>query len=205
MKNIFKIIGYSGHAFVILDSASRSKLDCLGYYDVQEKLFNLFNLPYSGSEEQITSEEILFISIGDNNIRKKIYNKLKTHDSISFLNIIDPSSSISPSAFIKGFSSIYVGVNAIINSLAKIETGTIINTAVIIEHEVRIGKFCHIAPNATICGNATIHDNVFIGANSVVKQGIEIGENSIIGAGSVVLKNVPPNSIFVGNPAKKIS
>ena len=92
----------------------------------------------------------------------------------------------------------------LINSLAKIEAGSIINSGAIIEHEVKIGKFSHVGPNATLCGNVNISDNVFIGANSVVKEGVKIGKNSIIGAGSVVLKNVPANSTYVGNPAIKI-
>lgn len=49
-----------------------------------------------------------------------------------------------------------------------------------------------------------IHDNVFIGAHSIVLKGVEIGENSIIGAGSVVTKSIPANQIWAGNPAKFI-
>ena len=45
---------------------------------------------------------------------------------------------------------------------------------------------------------------VSIGANATIICGITIGENSIIGAGSVVTKDVPPDSIVVGNPAKVI-
>lgn len=43
-----------------------------------------------------------------------------------------------------------------------------------------------------------------IGANATIICGVAIGENSIIGAGSVVTKDVPPNSIVAGNPAKVI-
>lgn len=44
--------------------------------------------------------------------------------------------------------------------------------------------------------------NVFIGARAFILPGIEIGDNAIIGACSVVTKNVLPNSIVKGNPAK---
>lgn len=47
-----------------------------------------------------------------------------------------------------------------------------------------------------------IHDNVWIGLNSVVLKGVEIGENSIIGANSLVLTNIPANVIAAGNPCK---
>lgn len=51
----------------------------------------------------------------------------------------------------------------------------------------------------TIVGN-----NVSIGSNATILGGITIGDGALIGAGSVVTKNVPPNQIWAGNPAKKI-
>lgn len=50
----------------------------------------------------------------------------------------------------------------------------------------------------------SIGNNVFIGANSVILPGINIGNNVIIGAGSIVSKDVPSNSIAVGNPCSVI-
>lgn len=49
-----------------------------------------------------------------------------------------------------------------------------------------------------------IKDNVFLGANVVVKKGVTIGENSIIGMNSVVTKDIPANSVAVGIPCKVI-
>lgn len=87
--------------------------------------------------------------------------------------------------------------------------------------EVRIGDNCLIAPNVGIytaghdihpidrhkSGNACpiiIGNNVWIGGHVAIVGGVEIGDNSIIAAGSVVLKNVPSNTIVGGNPAKII-
>ncbi len=47
-----------------------------------------------------------------------------------------------------------------------------------------------------------IEDNCWIGAGSTICPGVTIGENSVIGAGSVVTKDIPANSIAVGNPCK---
>ena len=49
-----------------------------------------------------------------------------------------------------------------------------------------------------------IKDNVWIGDSGIICKGVTIGNNSIIGAGAVVTKNVPPNSVFAGNPAQLV-
>lgn len=49
-----------------------------------------------------------------------------------------------------------------------------------------------------------IGNDVWIGAGSIILPGVTIGDRSVIGAGSIVTKNVPPDAIFAGNPAKSI-
>jgi len=56
----------------------------------------------------------------------------------------------------------------------------------------------------TKLGRVTIGDNVFIGARSVILCNTRIGDNVVIGAGSVVSRDCEPNSVYAGNPARKI-
>lgn len=56
----------------------------------------------------------------------------------------------------------------------------------------------------TRIGIVNIGNNVFIGASSTVLPGVTIGDNVVIGAGSVVSRDIPSNSVAVGNPAKTI-
>jgi acetyltransferase-like isoleucine patch superfamily enzyme len=49
-----------------------------------------------------------------------------------------------------------------------------------------------------------IEDNVYIGYGATILPGVRIGANSIVGAGSIVTKDIPPNSVAVGVPARVI-
>ncbi|MFR1671402.1 MAG: sugar O-acetyltransferase [Candidatus Gastranaerophilaceae bacterium] len=86
--------------------------------------------------------------------------------------------------------------------------------------KVKIGDNCMLAPNVQIYTAAhpldvetrnkgleyalpvTIGKNCWIGGSVVILPGVTIGDNCVIGAGSVVNKDIPPNSVAVGNPAK---
>ena len=56
----------------------------------------------------------------------------------------------------------------------------------------------------TRVSNVTIGNNVFIGVGTIVLPGVTIGNNVLIGVGSVVSRDIPDNSVAVGNPARVI-
>lgn len=59
-------------------------------------------------------------------------------------------------------------------------------------------------PEASRTAPVIIGDDVFIGMNCVVLKGVTIGRRSMIGAGSVVSKDVPPDTVAAGNPARVV-
>jgi acetyltransferase-like isoleucine patch superfamily enzyme len=61
-----------------------------------------------------------------------------------------------------------------------------------------------LTPVVNIVGKIVVHDNVFIGLRCTVLLNVEIGPNAIVAAGSVVTKDVPPNTVVGGCPAKVI-
>jgi sugar O-acyltransferase (sialic acid O-acetyltransferase NeuD family) len=201
-KNII-IVGYSGHAYVVLDILISQQYNIIGYCDSIEKDFNPFNIKYLGKETDpdllsFFEENSYFVSIGDNYIRAKVLSQFNK----PALNVIHNKAVCSTSIEWHPQGGILVAANATINPLVKIGKGVICNTSSSIDHECILGDYVHIAPSAVLCGNVTIGEYSFIGANSVIKQGVSIGKNVVVGAGSVVIKNIPDNSVVIGNPAK---
>lgn len=85
---------------------------------------------------------------------------------------------------------------------------------------IQIGDNVTLAPNSYILahdastknilgytkiGKVIIGNNVFVGAGTIILPNVKIGDNVVIGAGSIVSKNLDSNSVYVGNPCKKIS
>lgn len=80
---------------------------------------------------------------------------------------------------------------------------------VVISHDVKLGNHIIIGQNVTIGkrngpGVPIIEDYVVISPHSIIVGDIRICHHSIIGAGAVVINNVPPYSVVVGNPAHVI-
>lgn len=202
MNNIV-IIGYSGHAYVVIETFESMGKKVVGYFDYEKKKYNPYALNYLGVENQNSINEILanndyFIAIGDNYIREKVYQKINFIER--FAQAIHTKAVVSRTAQIgKGA---LIAANVTINAQVRIDDGVICNTNSIIEHECILKNFCHIAPSATLCGNVEVGMRSFVGANSVIKQGVKIGDDVIIGAGSVVLKDIPKDSKVVGNPLR---
>lgn len=106
----------------------------------------------------------------------------------------------------------------------RIGANSTVNRGSLIFGTVHISRDCLIGPQCSIIGSNHVFDdvslpinqqgltskginirsNVWLGANVTVIDGVTIGENSIIGAASVVTKNIPPDVIAVGNPARVI-
>lgn len=80
---------------------------------------------------------------------------------------------------------------------------TVIGKNFHVRHCVTIG--CVKLPDGSQGLSPVFGDNVEVGANAIILGGIKIGDNAKIGAGAVVTKDVPANSVAVGNPARIIS
>ena len=81
---------------------------------------------------------------------------------------------------------------------------TILSTT-IVGYDVHIGDYCQIGSFVFIGGGARIGNDVVIHPHATILPGVTVGDGAVVGAGSVVIRNVPPQTTVMGNPAKPFS
>jgi UDP-3-O-[3-hydroxymyristoyl] glucosamine N-acyltransferase len=114
---------------------------------------------------------------------------------------------------VKHFGTVIIGNNVEIGANTCIARGVIEDTIISdgskidnlchIAHNVSIGKNAFIVANTMVGGSVTIENNCWL-ATSTIRNGVTIGQNAMVGFGAVVVKDVEPGEVVVGNPAKKM-
>ena len=75
-NNQIEILGYAGHSYICIEIAQSLNFKVLGYYDPEKNNINPYSLTYLGTDKSITGKNLLFVSIGDNSIRRRLFNFL---------------------------------------------------------------------------------------------------------------------------------
>ncbi|MFS0782476.1 2,3,4,5-tetrahydropyridine-2,6-dicarboxylate N-acetyltransferase [Bacillus sp. 1P06AnD] len=140
----------------------------------------------------------------------------RRNSAIPMLDLKGIKARIEPGAIIR--DQVEIGENAVIMMGASINIGAVIGSGTMIDMNVVMGgratvrNNCHIGAGAVLAGvieppsakPVVIEDDVLVGANAVVLEGVTIGKGSVIAAGAVVTKDIPPYSVAAGIPAKVI-
>ena len=208
-------------AYEIIEYISKSEKKTPVKLYIKEKE----SIDYGGSKVFGSGDKIVF---GDWNELKTILeeNKDKIEDvviendrrnsGIPMLDIKDIPARIEPGAIIR--EQVEIGKNAVImmgailNIGAVDGDGTMIDMGAVLGGRATVGAHCHIGAGAVLAGviepaSATpviVEDNVLVGANAVVVEGVHVGKNAVVAAGAVVLEDVPENAVVAGTPARVI-
>ena len=140
----------------------------------------------------------------------------RRNSAIPLLDLKGINARIEPGAIIREQVSIgdaaVIMMGAIINIGAVVGRGTMIDMGAVLGGRATVGDHCHIGAGAVLAGviepaSATpviVEDDVLIGANAVVIEGVRIGKGAVVAAGAVVTQDVPENAVVAGCPARMI-
>lgn len=202
------IIGSGQFCEFIINVIEETKdLECLGYVTKDgNNNPEIKNYDCLGDDNYIANNkdkfESVFPAIGDLILRRKIIDNLNRMD-VKISPIIHPNSyQSSTSSFI---NSSLMGGSFLSNNVTLGEY-SVIGSGAYIHHDTKVGINSLVGGGSQIGASVTIGDNVLFGIGAVVasQQEITIGNNSIVASGAVVLKDVPANSMVMGNPARVI-
>lgn len=203
------IIGGGGHAKVLICVIKKSSLfEVAGYVDIYDQ-GTILGIKYLGNDHKLKkffSQGIFNAAIGVGQVnvtqkRNEIVNKIK-NVGFTFPVIISKDAIVNENVIIEEGAQIFDGV--VINSGSRIGKFSIINTKSTVEHDCKIGNFCHIATGAVLSGGVGVGDFSMVGSNSVVVQYKKIITNCMIGSGAVIINDLTEEGIYAGNPARKI-
>lgn len=113
-----------------------------------------------------------------------------------------------PSATVSGRARLGAGV--CVNHGASVAGGVAVGDHVsigplaVVGHDSVVGEHSILAPAALISGSVDVGRACYLGAACAVRQRIVIGEEALVGIGAVVIRNVPPHGVVVGNPARPL-
>jgi sugar O-acyltransferase (sialic acid O-acetyltransferase NeuD family) len=204
------IIGASGLAREVFDLAYM----CYGYLPnfvvkgfLSDGPSNINDLGYPPvlakvDDYEVQQDDRFFCAIGNVDDRKKTVEIIQSKGG-EFINLIHPKAIMSPSA--------KIGIGIAIKAYSSVASDTFIGdftylqSSVILGHDVKIGKYCHLNSFSFLAGCVEVEDQVIINAGAKILQSKKIRNHSIVGMGSIVIRNVKPYTTVFGNPAKKIN
>lgn len=149
--------------------------------------------------ETLSDDIFIIIAIGDGNIRRKIYENFPYR---KYATLIHPSVKISSTNEIGKGSIICAGCNLTVNVVIGEHTN--INLNCTIAHDCQIDDFVSIFPQVAVSGNVKVGSRTTIGTGSSIIQNLIIGKDVTVASMSNVTKNIPDESIGLGNPIKII-
>jgi len=200
MRDIF-IVGAGGFGreavwtIERINAASRSPAwRIVGFADddPEKASGNFEGYPMLGSAAEASRDNpgaSVFIAVGDNETRKRIYGALRGHD---FPAIVDPSAQVSPTTEFR--HGVYIAAEAVVSAGAELGKFAIVNARAGVGHDSSVGDFANIAPGVSLSGHSKIGEGAFMGTNSCTAPGMAVGEWSKVACGTPVLSNVPPRT-----------
>ncbi len=140
----------------------------------------------------------------------------RRNSAVPLLEIKEVNARIEPGAIIREKVEIgdraVIMMGAVINIGAVVGAGSMIDMNAVLGGRAIVGKNCHSGAGTVLAGvieppsaaPVIVEDEVVIGANVTVIEGVHIGRGAVVAAGSVVISDVPANSVVAGIPGRVV-
>jgi len=153
------------------------------------------------ADYELEEGDVFFCAIGKVSDRKKT-TEIILQKGGHFINLIHPTSIISPSASIgKGVA---IKAFTILSNEVVVGDFSYLQGSVILGHDVLIGQYCQINSFTFMAGNCKIGNQCVINAGARLIQSTIVEDNAVVGIGSVVLRKVKQGTTVFGNPARRV-
>lgn len=194
---------------IYLREKPESKIDFSG---TNSKVFGIGDRVIFGDWSELKP----VIEANNDKIDEILIENSARNSAIPLLDLKEIPARIEPGAIIRDNVSIgknaVIMMGAILNIGAVVGEGTMIDMGAVLGGRATVGKNCHIGAGAVLAGviepasakPVIVEDNVLVGANAVIIEGVHIGENAVVAAGAVVIEDVEAGKVVAGCPARVI-
>jgi sugar O-acyltransferase (sialic acid O-acetyltransferase NeuD family) len=187
------LYGYGGHAMEVA-----AQIDQPITFFVDDKYLTEETKPIS---EFDPTKYLIMVAVADSKDRFDMVQRLPKETQ--FFTFIHPTALILSDNVQVGVGS-FIGANSILTTNIKLGKHTILNRGNQIGHDSEIGDYFSAMPGAIVSGNVKIHDCVYMGTNSSIKEKLSIHSLSTIGMNSCVVKHIKEPGVYAGVPVRKI-
>lgn len=181
------------------------EIDWFFFDDKQSVTSSVQNIyPFSYYENDRFRDLTFYVGLGYHHLvaRHKIIKNL-TRLGRAVETFIHQTAYVHATAKIGSGALIFPG--CIVDQNVIIGDGCILNNAAVISHGSQIGSAAFFAPRVTLCGETQVGEYSFLGAGTLISNGVLVGKNVRTGIGTVVVKHVGDGESMIGNPGRRLS
>ncbi|WP_311136774.1 NeuD/PglB/VioB family sugar acetyltransferase [Hymenobacter cellulosilyticus] len=186
---------------------ARPTWELTGFYDDQAPANpTIHGLPYLGNAAALnaTTEDLhVSIAVGNGHSRAAIAGSL-TSPRLRFATLVHPAVACQPYQHIELGEGCIVGQGCILTTDIRLGRHVLLNLGCTIGHDAVLDDFCSLMPHANVGGEAHLSTGVYLGTNATVINQVRIGARTIVGAGAVAVRDLPADCTAVGVPATVI-
>lgn len=203
------IFGAGAQARLALNTARcMDRFDLVGLIDVYENP-SIWGTEVAGTrvlgglklfeEQPVKRDTLVCVAIGDQGLKRDLVDMLQDR-GLRFATLVHPTACLA--------TSVKLGVGCIINAGVVIEPDArvgdhvVIRAGCVISHDVVLEARVSLSPSVTLAGRSRVETGATLYTGVIMAPSTVVGANAVVGAGSLVLKDIPPDTLAYGSPAK---